>query len=502
MDALPSLFLKDTLQLTARLMEPGGTLVSNAVLRFSSDDPAVVSVTESGRLLAVGVGSANVTATAVGYAASAQATRIAQVRGLLEVDSIRPQTARFGEVLQIFGVGLFPDSLFSVTVGGHNAEIRDYVPQDPQNPNRLGRLFVWTPPPAPRRSALTVLGFNGGLVFPESLEVVQRDVYEPNEVAPAELGEIPLGVRNPGLAFEARIRTEADVGVDWYTFTNGEAHDRTVVVFSEMVGAESFLVVLTDSLFFDASVSDFGFGSRAWTIGRESYRCDGLSVTSSGEAVPFAEVRFPFFVSALGDLPAGQYHIFVPFAAQGDPSSYELLVLPGYVSLGNVGRDPLEENDYCDVAAPLPPGTSTLTIDNPHDIDWFRFTETTGQVYNFTARTDGTANADLDLYLIRDFRPDSLVLLRSATAAGDADEVIANQFLSPGDYFLVAFDFAGIPTGYTLTVSAAVVPAAASSSAAMAAPPSIEGLRAKRRLAQAMRPSLTPLLEALRAWRR
>lgn len=501
MKALPNLFLKDTLQLEARLMEPGGTLVPNAVLRFSSDDPAVISVTESGRLLAVGVGSATVTATAVGYAAAAPATRTAQVRGLLEVDSIRPATARFGEVLEIFGVGLFPDSLFSVSVGGVTAEINAYVPQDPQTPNRLGRLFVWTPPPAERRSALTVLGFNGGLVFPESLEVIQRDVYEPNDVTPADLGAIPLGLRNPGLAFEARIRTEADVAVDWYKFMNTEARDRTVVVFSEMVGAESFLVVLTDSLFFDVSVPDFRFGSRAWTIGREIYRCGGLQVTQLGEPQPFAEVPFPFFISALGDLPAGEYHLFVPFAAQGDPSSYELLVLPGYVTLGNVGRDLLEENDYCDVAAPLPSGTTSLTLDNPHDIDWFRFTVPTGLVYNFAARNDGTANADLDLYLVADFRPDSLVLMRNATTAGDADEVISNQLLPAGDYFLVVFDFAGIPTGYTLTTSFAAPPAGALPSAAAMVTPDVEGLRAKRRMAQEVRPSLTPLVEALRAWR-
>jgi hypothetical protein len=504
LEALPNLFIKDTLQLRARLVDEAGKFIPNALIRYVSDDVTVVNVTADSLLLAVGVGTTTVTATAVGYDEAAVATRTAQVRGLLEIDSIRntnqnrlPSTAWFGDVLEIFGVGLSPDSIFTVTVGGVQAPINGYVPSDPSQPNRLGRLFVWAPPPAERQSQMFVLGFNGGLLVPDTLNIVQRDLHEFNDTLPADLGAVPLGFRNPALAFEARVRTEAEAAVDWYTFTNADTANRTIAVFSEMVGAETFVTLVTDSLFWDGSIFDFGFGSRAWTIGRETYLCDGLQVTFLGEPEPFAEVPFPFTIVALADLPPGTYHIFVPYVPQGEPASYEILILPAYFSIGSVPRDTEEENDYCGAAGPLPVGGASLTIDNPHDIDWYQFTVGSGQILDVTAITDGTAEADLDMYLIRDFRPDSLVLVNAATTAGDADENIT-QFLPAGDYFLVVFDFAGMPTGYLLDAAFSLTPSGAALTAAPTA--EIGALRAKRERGKKTPPPAVTIPEVLRSW--
>jgi hypothetical protein len=490
MEILPDLFVKDTVELRARLVDGSGTTIPNAVISYGSDDLAVVTVTGDNRLLAVGVGAATVTATAVGYDETDPATRTAQVRGLLEVDSIRntntdraPGTARFGDLLEIFGVGLSPDSLFAVTIGGTEAEILDWIPNDQSEPNRLGRLFVWVPPPAPRQSQMFFVGFNGGLLVPDTLNIVQRDVYEFNDTIPAALGPIPLGFRNPALAFEARVRTETEVAVDWYTFTNPDVRDRTLAVFSQMVGAETFVTLVTDSIFWDGGKFDFEFGSSAWTIGRETYRCDGLQLTASGsgEPVTFAEVPFPLTIVSLADLPVGTYHVFVPFVPQGGAASYEVLVLPGYVTLGGVGRDSEEENDYCDAAGPLPTGNAPLTIDNPHDVDWYRFSV---------------------MYLIRDFRPDSLVLVLGATTAGDVDEVIENRLLPAGGYFLVVFDFTGVPTGYTLSSALTAPPVgAAPAAAASAGSADVERIRAKHQAAKQLRPPSVVFPEALRTWR-
>lgn len=507
METLPNLFVKDTLELRARLVDGEATQVPNAVIRYSSDDLAVVTVTDDNRLLAVGVGTATVTATAVGYEAAASATRTARVRGLLEVDSIRntnaarpPNTAFFGDVLEIFGVGLAPESLFAVTIGGEAAAINQWIPVDPTQRNRLGRLFVWVPPPAARASQMFVLGFNGGLLVPDSLNIVQRDLFELNDIAPADLGPVPLGFRNPGLAFESRARTETEAAVDWYTFQNTESRDRTIVVFSEMVGAETFVTLLTDSIFWNSTVSNFGFGSSAWSIGRETYFCDGRQITVGGEPIAFAEVPFPFTVLALADLPAGTYHLFIPFVPQGEAASYEVLILPTYETLTTVPRDSEEENDYCDVAGPLPVGNASLTIDNPHDVDWYGFSVAAPQILDVTLSTDGTAEADVDLYLIRDFRPDSLVLVRDATAPGDAAETIS-QLLPPGDYFLVVFDYAGVSVRYSLSTKFRAPPAGAALADDRASPVDLDRLRAKR--ASAIRqPPLPGLSERLRAWRR
>lgn len=510
MVALPNLFIQDTLQLRARLMEAGGGEVRNAVIRYESDNAAVVSVTQGGRLLAVGVGTANVVARAIGYDNAPPAMQVAQVRGVLEIDSIRnlnalraPGNAWFGDLLEISGVGLSPESLFVVQIGGVEAEIFEYVPVDPARRNGLGRLFVWAPPPATPKSQLFVLGFNGGLLFPDTINVIQRDLFEFNDTIPASLGPVPLGFRNPGLAFESRARTETEAAVDWYTFTNTQTADRTILVFSEMVGAETFITLLTDSIAWDGTTFDFAFGSSAWTIGRETYQCDGLQVRSAaagGEPVAFAEIPFPFTLVALGDLPAGTYHIFIPYVPQGDAASYELLIFPAYASLAGLARDSEEENDYCDVAGNIPLGNVSLTIDNPHDIDWYRFTVPGGgQVFDVTATTDGTAEADLDLYLIADFRPDSLVLVNAETNAGPSESI--TQFLGPGDYFLVVFDFAGVPVGYTMNTTFTAPPAGAIPTPAVLSAADLQQLRAKREAAKTMATPGRALPEAIRSWR-
>jgi hypothetical protein len=215
---VPTLFLKDSLQLQGRVLDGSGNSVANAVISYSSADPTIVSVDPEGLLRAVAVGTTQVTATAVEFSEADPVTRTAIVRGLLEVDSVVPMTARFGEFVSLYGVGLEPDSLFAVSIGGVQAEIYDFTPADPENPGQFGRLTLWTPPPAERRSDLTVLGFKGGVVFPESLQVIQRDIYEPNDTASAPLGNVPFGFRNPALAFEVVPRDgTAREPADWYS---------------------------------------------------------------------------------------------------------------------------------------------------------------------------------------------------------------------------------------------------------------------------------------------
>ena len=194
---VPTLFLKDSLQLEGRVVDGNGNPVDNAVISYSSADPTIVSVDVEGVLRAVAVGTTQVTATAVEFSEADPITQTATVRGLLEVDSVVPLTVRFGEFVSLYGVGLEPDSLFAVSIGGVQAEIFDFTPADPEQPGQFGRLTLWTPPPADRRSDLTVLGFKGGVVFPESLDVIQRDIYEPNDTASAPQGDVLFGFRNP-----------------------------------------------------------------------------------------------------------------------------------------------------------------------------------------------------------------------------------------------------------------------------------------------------------------
>lgn len=483
---IPTLFLKDSVQLQARLLDGTGIPVSNAVIRYATSDPTVLNVDAAGRLLAVGVGSAVVTATAVEFSGAPPATRTAQVRGLLEVDSVVPGAAFFGQLLDIYGVGLFPDSLFAVSVGGVQAQIFDFQALDPDQPMRLGLLRAWVPPPAARRSQLSILGFKGGLLHSDSLTVVQRDVLEPNDTVPAVLGNIPLGFRNPALAFEVRGRNETTAAADWYRFTNAAPQDRTIIVASAMVGAETFQVFVTDSLFWSTVARTFGIGSASWSIGPQSYACGGLTMTAAGEPFNPPEVPFPFTLLALADLPADDYDVIVPYVTSGEPAAYEFVIFPGYLSVR--AKDVAEENDYCDVAKDISvTAGQVLTIDNFHDREWFRFNLAAPTLVNFSVKAT-ELDADLDLYIIQDFRPDSLPLVDFSTDVGDPTK----QLLLPaGQYFLLIVDFAGVPTDYTVTSTFTAPPVLAPSAAVSS--PAAGAARHKPGAAAPLIPRLEPL---------
>ncbi len=510
MTTLPTLFLKDSVQLEARVVDGDGNALENAVVEFAADDPTVLAVSPDGLVLAVAVGTTTVTATAVEYAETTPVAQSAVVRGLLEVDSVRPMTAKFGELVEIYGVGLDTNDLFSVSFGGVDAEIFAFQAADENNPQELGRLWVWMPPPAPRESELTILGFNGGLVFPDTITVQQRDVYEPNDKAPWPLGEIPLIWGNPAVAFEVRPRNDTLQPADWYTFDNVAPQDRTIIVLSEVVGAETFSVFITDSLAWSGTPGNpWAVGPDAWTIGPRTYLCGGLPITVGDTPVQLEELPFPFTLVALKDLPAGQYHILAPYSPQGDPVRYEMLILSSYESVRN--PDIAEENDYCNVAADLsvtriaPGQARTMTIDNFRDIDWYYFSiaPATGDQSMDITTTATEADADLDVYVIRaDSAAGDLVDLEliQFNAASGVDETLAIDSIAPGDYYLIVMDFPGVPTQYTLDWTfgpkrpspGMVAPFEASALEALAAK------RARARTEQGSRAGLMKLLERLK----
>jgi hypothetical protein len=476
---LPPLLLRDSVRLDARVVDGAGVEVPKAVVAFASEDPTVLSVSQEGVVTAVGVGTAILTVSAVGFADASPFTQAVRIRGRLEVDSVLPVNVRFGDTLTIFGVGLEPDSLFSIEIGGAEATAKSFVPADSSRPDGEAELRVWVPPPAERRSALTLLGFRGGLIHPDTLNVAQRDLYEPNDTMPWPLGPV-VAFRNPALAFEPRERnsaTDADKQpADWYTFENTRTQDRTIVFFSQNLGAQAFGVFITDSLEWWSAEATFRVGPNAWTIGLETYLCGGLQFTRMGEPVKIEEVLFPLSIIALEDLPAGTYHVYAPYFPFGDPAAYELLIVSEYASV--LQPDAAEENDYCNVAAPLPlPGPATLSIDNPHDIDWFRASVPAQTTITVTA-TAANDEADLDLYLVRDFRPDSLVLIAVGSEPGGTESVSAT--LDPGEYFLVVVDFPGVPTQYTLGAGVTPGPVAPVTGTAASLSDRLQLLREKR----------------------
>jgi hypothetical protein len=437
MDPIPDLLRGELYQLHAQVVDAAGTALPTADVSFSSGDPLVATVTPEGEILGVGVGTTEISATAVEFAGAEQAVAPARIHDLIEVDSVRPRLVRFGDTVSIYGAGLNPVPFLLVSFGGAEVPIKSYEPVIPELPNRFGRLTVWVRPPTPLIAQALLLGVEGLATGPDTMLVGQNDIYEPNDTIPWDFGDLDRQIRNPALAFETVPRDDS-ARADWYRFTQVAAQDRTIIIRSDQVGPESYSVFFTDELIWNSASQEFAIGPQAWTIGPSLYACQG---------VPFGPPQHlaDSVVVALKDFPGGRYDLIAGYTRRG---AYELAILRQYRSA--LPPDAFEENDYCDAAPQLPlDQVLNLTIDNPHDIDWFRFTVLTdgrNVAFDVSAAEEG---ADLDIYILRDDLPTTLTLMGLTTIGGETDAVVVP--LDAADYFAVVVDYAGVPTEYTLS---------------------------------------------------
>ena len=220
---ISSLLVGDSAQVTARLLAADGTPVPAAALRYTSNDPAVLSVDSTGFLRARNVGHADLVVQAAAFA-EAVATRSITVRPLLVVDSIRPLEVAFGGLLHLYGVGLEPNPFAIVTVDGTPAPVHDYLPANPAAPNRGGILTIVVPAPAGPRASVGIVGDRGTGAFFGPITVIQQSIFEPNDLRPADLGVVPSG----GFIYPLAFTREGAPA--WYTFDNPVLQDVTIGV--------------------------------------------------------------------------------------------------------------------------------------------------------------------------------------------------------------------------------------------------------------------------------
>jgi hypothetical protein len=171
-------------------------------------------------------------------------------------------------------------------------------------------------------------------------------------------------------------------------------------------------------------------------------------------------------IIALKGMPAGSIDLASLFVVTG---RYGMAVVRGYLLTDpTIGPDRYEENDNCEFADSnfVRPATrvdlgvqafsDSLTIDNPHDVDWIRF-----RVPGPVARTvhfqtsppsvldPSSQNGDVDLYVMGiPVAGSPLDTLGSSKGAGSNESL--TLVLNPGDYYMVVTDFAGSPTRYSL----------------------------------------------------
>jgi hypothetical protein len=443
MDPVATLLDGERDTIVARVMDPAGTVLTDIPIVFASSDPTVAFVTaESGEVIAAGPGSAVISAMPVGFEGTDPAVQTLLVKQQVAIDSIRPNFRRYGETVDVFGVGLSPAVLY--TLGGAPVPIESWIPEDPRRPERFGILRLWVAPPAPRTSKAFVIKESGSALSQDSVAILPRDIFEPNDGAPAHLGTVDR-FENPALFFEQGFRDDT-VGVDWYRFTTATAHDRSVTIQSEQINTFGYLPILSNKPIWQPQSTTIALDSETWAVSPRLQVCQGLPIEIG--FTPGATFRV-----AAQDLPASTYDILLVYLFPG--AGYRLRIVDMYESVRE--PDGAEENDVCTEADALVLGGAPriLTIDNPYDPDWFSFSldaaSTVSFVVQATSIGTGTLDPDLDIRLFRNHAPDSLPMVAMGDTDGNIDQ--ASATLIPGDYLLLVTDFAGVPTVYRLTSS-------------------------------------------------
>jgi hypothetical protein len=458
--------------------------IKNVRFQWATDNPSLATVAGDdyggAELTGVNAGSVAVSATAVAFDASSVGFFQMRVAEALEVDSVRPTNVKWGDRVRVYGVGvrnifvadlvspLFPDTL--------------RFQGDPQG---LGVMEFWVPPPA-RTQQMFVLGPGVFFTVPESTFVDTVDVYEYNDTLPSHINldgtppypQVPSVLfYNPALAFEQPPRTgTTSLAFDWYRFTRTDvSRPLTFVLRPQNVLADSTVLftVLGDSILyagFHTVVNPTWFittQGRYWcnkgVIDVDLKRPDSLIV---------ALKRRPLYTPGRTDL-----HVLSFFAA---PQRHAIAVVDDYLLTDpRIPADRFEENDICNfadtnfnaVATQIHVNTATtplfqdssLTIDNPHDIDWYKFRVTqqlAGDSTMIRVRSRPFPGApfdrsDIDLYIVN---ANTFGMVGVVSSPGSADST--RLLLPSGDYYLVVFDYAGEATRYSLCIRVGFLPCA------------------------------------------
>jgi hypothetical protein len=140
-------------------------------------------------------------------------------------------------------------------------------------------------------------------------------------------------------------------------------------------------------------------------------------------------------------------------------------VLAGYQS--ELPPDGHEDDNSCnaaDLRLPIQtiPFRDTLAIENPHDIDWIRFTAATNGTYRVRLHAFADARPDslkdLDVYVIKvpTVGDAALQILMADSASGS--DVNRSVSLQVGSYYVAVLDYAGTTTTYEICVSSGSCP--------------------------------------------
>ena len=486
----------------ARVWRPGtagdSIELHNVTLVWGSADTRIATVESGaqggGRITGVNPGYVQIHAAVPSYENAAPAVLTLRVANPLEIDSITPDTVRYGDRVTMYGIGV--GELFFVGLGsGFLVSDSLSIVGDRSG---LGRQSFWVPWPSATGNIFAA-GSGQLVAAADTTVVLPWDLYEPNETTPTDIqldGPDPFpGLRvlrffNPALAFEDP--RNFPFGIDWYRLRSTNLDVAYTLVFTAPAMAGAHSTYLTDRVR-PATESD----STEWKLGSGEYTCKGYDFRPE-------QTVSDSVVIALRRLPASTIDFVSGFVQEG---RYLLGIIEGYYTALNLAPDPYEENDLCIFAdenfAATPtridlnqkPFAENMTIDNAHDIDWLRFRVSGVSPQPVAIRTGGQPFAgidrsDIDVYVMTVPSPtQGLTLVGRDVSRGSTNTL--DLLLQPGDYYLAVVDSAGVPTRYSLCI--------AMGTTCTAPPPPVQQSSVVPREADVMR-SLAPYFAPARRW--
>lgn len=452
--------------------------IKNASFQWGTTDAARATVKDVGfgsaQVTGVLPGSVDLTVRAVSFEKAPTAYITLRVSKPLEIDSVRPVTAYFGEVLTVYGVGV--DSIFVASLAGVN--LVEYPFSRVRDSAGLGQIKFWVPPPA-HTDSLFYLGA-GVFGFDTAMTDVQKvDVFEPNDSTPASI-DLDLGgpwpgtflapflFLNPALAFEPVERDK--LGEDWFRFTTSDSNQALTFfitypsVGTDTAGTTTFLL---DSLAYNVGapgdpIEKFYGRDSADFVGSDHYSCKGTNFDP-------LQVDRESTTVALKTLPSHAIHIVTFFSK---PQRYGLTVVDGYFTADSrIQADRFEENDFCHFTdslpgKPNPPSrlhisttafSDTANIDNPFEIDWYRIEVPSGGLgdsvlFRMQSRpfVAGRDSSDLDIYVLTvpGSTGSGVFEVGSSINSGSFENLMLD--LAAGSYYVAVVDYAGVAMRYSM----------------------------------------------------
>lgn len=448
-----------------RTAEGSGAEAATASFRFSSDSQSIATVENQpdGSAIVTGVntGRTVIRATPVDYRNAEPGLLVLRVTNTVEIDSVVPDTVRYGDQLVVYGVGL--DRIARVSLGEVNL-IPDSAGIAAQRGGE-GQARFWVPYPATTGRVLAVAAEGFSAPAARSTVVVPASTFATPDGSAALVGldgsaDQPGGVlfANPALVF----LPQDSIG-PYFRFTRSDTTRAMSIVISTsepvVQSLQPFVAPATGNAAFVAS------DLPPWSIGLDRQYCKrALLITAPG--LDFGS-RPATLVRAFAGLPAAALDMVVQ---GGSPGRYGIEVVDGYLTGDpRIAPDRLEENDYCagadDPAKRLvltEPRAERLTIDNPYEVDWIRFTVPGDPDVPelLTIRTaarplSATDASDLALHVtpIDSFLGEETVSDWIAEADVPGSEEILTFEAVPGDYYLAVTDGAGVVTPYSLCMA-------------------------------------------------